>query len=124
MMPMTSFSRVGDWRQLRRCALWALSAAWLAAAAACHSPPPGPGKAPLAIGYVWPEQAEPLETSTATVSPSQVLIRWQPNEYSTEDIQTVADQQCASFRRAARPIAPPEPSPPLVLQRFACVANQ
>ena len=123
MLPMMSAPRIRGQRQPRRYALWAVSLIWLAAAAACHSPPPGPGEAPLAIGYAWPEQTEPLERSTVSVAPTQVLIRWQPDKYSAADIQTVAEQQCASFRRTARPIAPPEPSPPLVLQRFACVAN-
>jgi hypothetical protein len=129
MLPTTSAPGTGDRRPRRRgtprrCTLWALSLAWLTAVAACASPPPAPGEAPLAIGYVWPEQAEPLETSTVSVGPSQVLIRWHPDKYAVADIQTVADQQCAAFRRTAHPIAPPEPSPPLLLQRFACVAGR
>jgi hypothetical protein len=100
-----------------------LSLAWLAVAAACHSSQP-PGDSPLAIGYLWPQQTEPLETSTASIGPSEVMIRWQPDKYSVADIQNVADQQCGMYRRTAQPVAPPEPSPPQLLQRFACVARR
>lgn len=123
MTPATSIPPIRDRRPLRRCASWALSLASLALAAACHSPLP-PGESPLAIGYVWPRQSEPLEASRASVSPSEVLIRWQPDKYSAADIQSVAEQQCATFGRTARPAAPPEPSPPQLLQRFECVAKR
>jgi len=103
-----------------RCATAAaLCLAMMAMVAGCTRPPPA--ESPLAIGYVWPQPTEPLANSTSTVSPSEVLIRWQPGKYSAEDIQSVADQQCATFRRTARAAAPPEPSQTQLLQRFVCV---
>jgi hypothetical protein len=98
-----------------------LRLALIGAVGACASPPPQ--ESPLAIGYVWRQPTEPLANSTSSASPSEILIRWQPGTYTAEDIQSVADQQCASFRRTARAAAPPEPSPPQLLQRFVCSAR-
>jgi len=118
----TSVPGSRDRRLLRRRFLQVLSLAWPAVAAACHSDQP-PRESPLAIGYLWPRQTEtdPLETSTASVGPSEVLISWHPDKYSVADIQAVADQQCGSYRRAAQPVTSPQPAPPLLVQRFACV---
>jgi len=104
-----------------RGARWALSLILVATSAACAPPAPSLSEVPIAIDYVWPSPAQPLDDATTSVDPSGLVIRWQPGHFSAADIQGIASEQCGMFHRRARASGPPVPTAPLLTQRFACV---
>lgn len=101
-------------------AAWALSLA----VAACAQPAPSLSEVPIAIDYVWPPPAAPLDDATATPAPDGVVIRWKPGAYSAADIRGIAGEQCGMYHRAARANGPPVPTTPLLTQNFTCVAGR
>jgi hypothetical protein len=101
----------------------AVAVALLAGACTPMAEPP-PQDAPLVIEFVWASagtQTTPLEDSGRHV-PAEVVIRWAAREYTTADIQAIADRQCFTFDRVARPEADPSGTGDRRAQRFECVA--
>jgi hypothetical protein len=92
----------------------------VALAACASSKASSLNEAPLSINYVWPPEAHPVYPEEPRV-PDEIDVTWRPDAFAADDIQDIANQHCETFHRAARPIAPPSPSPPLLIQRFACV---
>ena len=106
---------------------------------ACNSPqPPNPemsatlpgapatqslSRAPIAIDVVWNQSDAPTSPvlGSGPSRPEQIVIQWDPNDYSEQQILTVADWQCSAFDLGARPDGEPALSASTKVQHFACV---
>jgi hypothetical protein len=93
-------------------------------AGACTPMAEPPQDAPLIIDFVWSPAGSPTSPfeGTGRHVPAAVVIRWAAREYTAADIQAVADRQCFTFDRAARPEADPSGTGDRRAQRFECVA--
>ena len=106
---------------------------------ACSPPPPHPemsstlpgapvtpslSAAPLAIDVVWNQSGAPTSPliGSGPSQPEQIVVRWDPNDYSDETILAVADRECSAFNLATRPDGEPaDLSASTKVQHFACV---
>jgi hypothetical protein len=101
----------------------AVAAVAFACTACTPTMAPPPDDSPLIIDFVWTlpsSRTIPLDNGGRRI-PKEVVIRWDAAQYSTVDIQAIADRQCVTFDRAARPEAEPTASGERRAQHFECV---
>jgi len=84
---------------------------------------PSLSAAPLAIDVVWNQSGAPTSPllGSGPSRPEQIVIRWDPNDYSEQQILAVADWQCRAFDLGTRPDGEPALSASTKVQHFACV---
>jgi hypothetical protein len=84
-----------------------------------ESPPRSP---PLALDFVWPQAHEPTlsQSLNPPPPPRQVILRWNPKDYSHKEIAEIAGQQCLTFGRQAAPASPVMRRSSDQSERFAC----
>jgi len=92
--------------------------------AACAPATPS-SSVPLAIDVVWsqPGQPESPVYASAPNLPEHIVIRWDPNDYSRQQILDFADWQCGAFDRRAHAVAEPSTSAGPAAQRFTCMGQ-
>ena len=61
----------------------------------------GASRSPLRLDFTWPPSHAPSLRfwPQAPPSPQAVTIRWNPNDYSYNEIKQIAGQQCLTFGR-------------------------
>lgn len=77
----------------------------------------------LALDFIWPRAQAPTISRSLNPPPPprQVILRWNPKDYSHAEIAQIAGQQCLTFDRAARPADRAAHGTSDETQRFACV---
>jgi hypothetical protein len=95
----------------------------LAALVGCAAPvQPQTGNSGLALDFSWPDRTTPTlaQSLNPPPPPHQVTVQWNPRRYSHQEIAQIADQQCLTFGREAKP-ASGVSGGAIKTQRFDCV---
>jgi hypothetical protein len=83
--------------------------------------PSTPGASGLALDFSWPDRTTPTlaQSLNPPPPPHQVTVQWNPRRYSHQEIAQIANQQCLTFDREAKP-ASGVSGGAIKTQRFDC----
>jgi hypothetical protein len=95
------------------------------ACASCAPATPSLSTVPLAIDVVWNQSGAPTNPldESGPSWPEQIIIRWNPNDYSKQQILALADRQCAAVDLGTRPVGESTISASTEVQHFVCVGR-
>jgi len=81
-----------------------------------------PSASGLALDFSWPQPPAPTfaQSLNPPPPPHHVTVTWNPRRYSHDEIAQIANQQCLTFGREAKP-ASGVSGGALKTQRFHCV---